>query len=120
LISLIKTYFYLFEVAANMSKKRNVRNSSVGKGAGAMTNRLLSAILTGVNRAHPYLPSEDSFMEEHIDTLYRISHISSPSVCTQALMLLFHVVIGVSDSKSKFESNEKRLDENSKKEKDSS
>ena len=59
-----------------------------------MKSRLLGALLTGVNRAHPYLPEKDVGMEEHIDSLYRISHISPPSVSTQALMLLFHLAVG--------------------------
>jgi len=59
-----------------------------------MKSRLLGALLTGVNRAHPYLPSKDIGMEQHIDALYKISHISPPSVRTQALMLLFHLAVG--------------------------
>jgi len=59
-----------------------------------MKSRLLGALLTGVNRAHPYLPSKDNGMEKHIDALYKIAHMSSPSVRTQALMLLFHLAVG--------------------------
>ena len=51
-------------------------------------------MLTGVNRAHPYLPPKDSEMEENVDFVYRISYISLPIVCTQALMLLFHLCVG--------------------------
>ncbi len=59
-----------------------------------MRSRLLSALLTGVNRAHPYLHLEDKSMAEHVDSLYRIAHISPPAACTQALMLLFNLTIG--------------------------
>lgn len=33
-------------------------------------------------------------MEEHIDALYRVVHTSPPAASTQALMLLFHLVVG--------------------------
>mmetsp|Transcript_3763 Transcript_3763/g.7196 ORF Transcript_3763/g.7196 Transcript_3763/m.7196 type:complete len:988 (-) Transcript_3763:442-3405(-) len=94
--SLINTYFQIFEFAVNKSK--------VSRGDGmsktelemdqAMKSRLLGALLTGVNRAHPYLPSSDTGMEQHIDSLYRIAHVAPPSACTQALLLLFHLAVG--------------------------
>lgn len=90
--SLIKTYFHLFEVAVT---KRDTAND----GKGILRSRLLGALLTGVNRAHPYLPVDDQSMEEHIDSLYRISHISPPAASTQAFMLLFNLAVGTSDEK---------------------
>jgi len=89
--SLIKTYFRLFEVAVQQNKKKS---SSKDESGGTMKSRLLSALLTGVNRAHPYLPEEDKDMEEHVDALYRIVHTAPPAACTQALMLLFHLAVG--------------------------
>ncbi len=59
-----------------------------------LKSRLLSALLTGVNRAHPYLPEQDKDLEQHMDSLYRVVHTGPPSATTQALMLLFHVAIG--------------------------
>lgn len=59
-----------------------------------MKSRLLSAILTGINRAHQFLPAKDQGLEEHTDSLYNISHTATPSASTQALMLLFHVGAG--------------------------
>lgn len=69
-------------------KKKDNKQSSDGAG------RLLSALLTGVNRAHPYLPKADAAMEEHIDALYRIVHTAPPAASTQALMLLFQLAVG--------------------------
>jgi ribosome biogenesis protein MAK21 len=92
--SLIKTYFRLFEVAVQQSEKQSKKSKSLSDEAGAMKGRLLSALLTGVNRAHPYLPEKDQDMEEHIDALYRIVHKAPPGACTQALMLLFHLAVG--------------------------
>merc|ERR1712166_244275 len=94
--SLIKTYFRLFEVAVAQDKikKRKKSSSKSSSLDGTMKSRLLSALLTGVNRAHPYLPEKDRDMEEHVDAPYRIVHTSPPGACTQALMLLFHLAIG--------------------------
>ena len=93
--SLIKTYFQLFEVAVKKgASSGNKKGKKYAETDLAMKSRLLGALLTGVNRAHPYLPENDIGMEEHIDALYRISHISPPSVSTQALMLLFHLAVG--------------------------
>lgn len=100
--SLINTYFQIFEFAVNKGKKTS------GKGKGkttaemdqAMKSRLLGALLTGVNRAHPYLPSNDTGMDQHIDSLYRISHVAPPSASTQALMLLFHLAVGSNDGEA--------------------
>lgn len=88
--SLIATYFRLFEVAV---KELKASGSDVSRDVG-MKSRLLSALLTGVNRAHPYLPVKDQKMDEHIDTLYRVAHTSPPATSTQALLLLFHMVVG--------------------------
>ena len=51
-------------------------------------------MVLGVNRAHPYLPSKDAAMDQHIDALYRISHTAPPAASTQALMLLFQLAVG--------------------------
>jgi ribosome biogenesis protein MAK21 len=115
--SLINTYFRIFEVAVNKSKPKESKDKSNIQSDAAMKSRLLGALLTGVNRAHPYLPSKDTGMEQHIDSLYRIAHVSPPSACTQALMLLFHLAVGTSDdeelvskSDGDFKSNEARKD----------
>ncbi len=93
--SLINTYFEIFEVAVNKTKQKEGRKKKTDAQMDqAMKSRLLGALLTGVNRAHPYLPSRDTGMEEHIDSLYKIAHVAPPSACTQALMLLFHLAVG--------------------------
>ncbi len=98
-VSLINTYFQIFEVAVNNNKKDSGKKKSKEastKNDLAMKGRLLGALLTGVNRAHPYLPTKDTGMEQHVDSLYKIAHVSPPSACTQALMLLFHLAVGSS------------------------
>ena len=98
--SLINTYFHLFEMTCKKSEAANskVKNKQPKNSSSAMKSRLLSALLTGVNRAHPYLPLKDAGMERHIDALYRISHTAPPAAATQALMLLFQLAIGSGDT----------------------
>lgn len=87
---LIGTYFKLFKVA--------IQNTQPGdRGAtpeAGMKSRLLSALLAGVNRAHPYLPEKDQKLEEHIDELYKVVHTAPAATSTQALVLLFHITMG--------------------------
>lgn len=100
--SLINTYFHLFEMTVKKdegNKKKGTKGakpkqSGSKDAASGMKSRLLSALLTGVNRAHPFLPKKDAAMEQHIDALYRISHTAPPAAATQALMLLFQLAVG--------------------------
>lgn len=95
--SLISTYFRLFEVAVKKPKRTKKEDNAGDVG---MKSRLLSALLTGVNRAHPYLPAKDQHLEEHVDSLYRVVHTAPPAAGTQALLLLFHLAIGSQQNKN--------------------
>lgn len=50
--------------------------------------KLVSAVLTGINRAAPFLPANDPIMEAHIDTLFRIAHSANFNTSIQALILI--------------------------------
>ncbi|KIJ40346.1 hypothetical protein M422DRAFT_174030 [Sphaerobolus stellatus SS14] len=55
-------------------------------------SKLVSAILTGINRALPYAKSENSVtFDKHIDTLFRITHTATFSISLQALVLIHQV-----------------------------
>jgi ribosome biogenesis protein MAK21 len=100
-----------------MSDKKKSKNSTKkdsSSSSGAMKSRLLGALLTGVNRAHPYLPKKDEAMEQHIDALYRISHTAPPSASTQALMLLFQLAVGQVESNATtiITASDKKQDDN--------
>ncbi|KAL1719897.1 CBF/Mak21 family-domain-containing protein [Schizophyllum commune] len=53
-------------------------------------SKLISAILTGVNRALPFarLDSADAALNKHIDTLFFITHKSTFNISLQALVLI--------------------------------
>ncbi|KAK3394860.1 CBF/Mak21 family-domain-containing protein [Podospora didyma] len=50
--------------------------------------KLVSSLLTGVNRAVPFTKADDSTLEKHLDTLFRITHSSNFNTSVQALMLI--------------------------------
>ncbi|XP_020088571.1 CCAAT/enhancer-binding protein zeta isoform X2 [Ananas comosus] len=58
-----------------------------------MDSRLLSALLTGVNRAFPFVSSDeaDDIMEVQTPVLFRLVHSENFNVGVQALMLLYQI-----------------------------
>ncbi|KAK4166707.1 putative ribosome biogenesis protein [Cladorrhinum sp. PSN259] len=50
--------------------------------------KLVSSLLTGVNRAIPFATADDMTLEKHIDTLFKITHSSNFNTSVQALMLI--------------------------------
>ena len=53
-----------------------------------LREKMLSAILTGVNRAIPYVKADEEFFDKHMDTLFRVTHSSNFNTSIQALMLI--------------------------------
>jgi ribosome biogenesis protein MAK21 len=54
-------------------------------------DKLVSAILTGVNRAAPFVGTNDTIMETHMDTLFKIAHSANFNTGIQALLLIQHL-----------------------------
>lgn len=57
-----------------------------------IASKMLSALLTGVNRAYPYAETGDDKVREQVDTLFKVLHIVNFNTSVQALMLLFQVM----------------------------
>lgn len=53
-----------------------------------LQEKMLSAVLTGVNRAIPFTNTNDESFERHLDTLFRVTHSSNFNTSIQALMLI--------------------------------
>ncbi|KAM5367843.1 hypothetical protein ACJZ2D_009848 [Fusarium nematophilum] len=51
-------------------------------------DKLVSAILTGVNRAAPFMVGNEASMESHLDTLFKIAHSANFNTGIQALLLI--------------------------------
>ncbi|KAM0437443.1 hypothetical protein ACHAPT_001805 [Fusarium lateritium] len=51
-------------------------------------DKLVSAVLTGVNRAAPFMVGNEAAMESHLDTLFKIAHSANFNTGIQALLLI--------------------------------
>ena len=98
-LKMIKIYFAIFEssVAAmggGRGKLKNIKGLKASKKEqeSAMKTKLLSALLTGVNRAFPYSKATGKTFDKLTDTLFRIVHTSTFNTSIQALMLLLQVM----------------------------
>ncbi|RUS87856.1 hypothetical protein EGW08_004389 [Elysia chlorotica] len=74
---LIKIYFYFFQTYLN---------------SGEVTNKVMGALLTGVNRAYVYATSNKEELVDDMDKIYKIIPSVNFHTGVQALMLLFQVV----------------------------
>lgn len=76
----------------NSSKKRPKKRGGPGTPAAGndqeTAQKLVSSLLTGVNRAIPFAATEDSTLEKHLNTLFKITHSSNFNTSVQALMLI--------------------------------
>ncbi|RYP08059.1 hypothetical protein DL764_002136 [Monosporascus ibericus] len=81
----------------NRVRKRNEagkpakRNKNMKEGVSRdheATEKLVSAVLTGINRALPFSQADQSTIESHLNTLFRITHSSNFNTSIQALMLI--------------------------------
>ncbi|OAX41808.1 CBF-domain-containing protein [Rhizopogon vinicolor AM-OR11-026] len=89
---------------AGKKKKRKSSKEVVGDGGFTevedASSKLISAILTGVNRALPYakLGPSDTSLNKHIDTLFLITHTSTFNTSLQALLLIQQISSSLSHS----------------------
>lgn len=67
-----------------------------------LREKVISAILTGVNRAMPYTNTNDEAFEKHMDTLFKVTHSSNFNTSIQALMLIQQLVAGHVGSSDRF------------------
>ncbi|KAK2855861.1 hypothetical protein Q5P01_004596 [Channa striata] len=74
---LITIYFSFFRACI---KKKDIES------------KMLSALLSGVNRAYPYATAGDEKVKEQLDTLFKVVHLVKFNTAVQALMLLFQVM----------------------------
>lgn len=74
---LIAIYFSFFRACV---KKKDIES------------KMLSVLLSGVNRAYPYAGSGDEKVKEQLDTLFKVVHLVKFNTAVQALMLLFQVM----------------------------
>lgn len=94
-------------------KKRRAKEQAAADGARAappaaaslsVDSRLLSALLTGINRAFPFVDSDkvDSLVERVSPDIFRIAHAQSLHGAVQALTLLFQMMTARSATSDRF------------------
>ena len=67
-----------------------------------MREKVISAVLTGVNRAIPYTNTNDENFEKHMETLFKVTHSSNFNTSIQALMLIQQLVAAHHGSADRF------------------
>ena len=109
---LINLYFSFFQILISPRKKQEGGDDASGKkgakfeeskhkkaqekskaGENVVDSKILGALLTGANRAFPYVSDTeiDSLIEKHSPKLFRLVHGSNFGTCVQALILLFQL-----------------------------
>ncbi|KAF3901383.1 hypothetical protein AA313_de0201359 [Arthrobotrys entomopaga] len=81
-------------IEGKLSKKARKRIDQEKKDADQeeeSNSKLISAVLSGVNRAFPFASIDDDVFNTHLDTLFRITHGSNFNTSLQALTLIFQV-----------------------------
>lgn len=73
---------------AQKGKKGRGSNLQEGTASGDAEAKVISAILTGVNRALPFAGMDAKVLDKHMDTLFRITHEATFNVTIQALVLI--------------------------------
>ena len=68
---LISIYFAFFKLNAGGGGKGKKKKE------GEMDSKLVSALLTGVNRAYPYARLESGKVTEHVETMFKIIHTAN-------------------------------------------
>ena len=57
-----------------------------------LREKMLSAVLAGINRAIPFTDTNDESFERHLDALFKVTHSSNFNTSIQALMLVQQLV----------------------------
>ncbi|KAF2266795.1 CBF-domain-containing protein [Lojkania enalia] len=69
-------------------KKAEKLASQAFKAEDEMREKLISAVLTGVNRAFPFAKTDDEKFEEQLNTIFEVAHSSNFNTSIQAMILI--------------------------------
>jgi ribosome biogenesis protein MAK21 len=67
---------------------------------------MLSALLSGISRAFPFAPTNDQKYEEHINSLFRMVHVTTFNKSVQALLVLLQLLFSEAKSEPKTDDKE--------------
>lgn len=117
-VKLLNIYFGLFKLllkpgeekqaAAPVSRSRHQRQRKQAAALASndqedeLKEKLVSAILTGVNRAYPYCGTNNQSFDEHLNTLFQITHSANFNTSIQAMLLIQQLITNTSASSDRF------------------
>ena len=118
---LLETYFALFstllktgqnappepsaEPESKTRAERQRRKKPVESGQAQtdeLSEKLTSALLTGVNRAYPYADAAHKSFEKQLDTLFKIAHSANFNTSLQAMLLIQQLSVSHQPSNDRF------------------
>ncbi|CCF32538.1 CBF/Mak21 family protein [Colletotrichum higginsianum] len=100
--ALLRIYFDIFVTLLNSSALGKASNEgqqeqvASGKESSVTTetaDKLVTAVLTGINRAVPFVAAHDPILETQMDTLFRIAHSTNFNTSIQALILIQQISV---------------------------
>ena len=74
--------------AGKKARKKLVKEEKATTVDEDLREKMLSAVLAGVNRAIPFTDTNDELFERQMDTLFKVTHSSNFNTSIQALMLI--------------------------------
>lgn len=86
---LLAIYFSMFKRLSDLSAEDT-------------SSKMLSALLTGVNRAFPFAPTDEEGFAEQLDILFKIVHVASFNKAAQALQLIYQVMYAQENLNDRF------------------
>jgi len=86
---LISLYFSFFKVIVG---RENRSKETIPLSDDAHKTKLLSGLLTGVNRAYPYVEGMDETYDDQLNTLFKLTHMKHFNTSIQAFMLIYQVM----------------------------
>ncbi|KAL2884066.1 RNA-binding ribosome biosynthesis protein mak21 [Colletotrichum sp. CLE4] len=98
--ALLRIYFEIFVTLLNSSALGKApaesQHDHSSKDTGVTTetaDKLVTAVLTGINRAVPFVAEQDPILESQMDTLFRIAHSTNFNTSIQALILIQQISV---------------------------
>ncbi|KAJ8110584.1 hypothetical protein OPT61_g6613 [Boeremia exigua] len=86
-----------------MARKKAEKEATMAfKVADESREKLISAILTGVNRAFPFAKTDDANFEEQLNTIYQVTHSSNFNTGIQAMTLIQQISVTKNISTDRF------------------
>lgn len=86
-----------------MARKKQEKEATMEfKVADESREKLISAILTGVNRAFPFAKTDDANFEEQLNTIYQVTHSSNFNTGIQAMTLIQQISVTKNISTDRF------------------